>query len=40
MILFGLVQEEMNLDREGVDWRPFIYGAPSGPCRGSPSPPS
>ena len=26
MILFGLVQEQMNADRDEVDWRPFIYG--------------
>ena len=26
MILFGLVQEQTNADREEVDWRPFIYG--------------
>jgi hypothetical protein len=26
MIFFGLVQERVNLDREGVDWRPFLYG--------------
>jgi hypothetical protein len=26
MILFGLVQEQVNLGRERVDWRPFIYG--------------
>ena len=26
MILFGLVQERLNLDRNNVDWRPFIYG--------------
>jgi len=26
MILFGLVMERANLDRETVDWRPFIYG--------------
>jgi hypothetical protein len=26
MILFGLVQEQMNVDRDKVDWRPFIYG--------------
>jgi hypothetical protein len=26
MILFGLVQEQMNADRDAVDWRPFIYG--------------
>lgn len=25
MILFGLVQEQVNADRE-VDWRPFSYG--------------
>jgi hypothetical protein len=26
MILFGLVQEQTNVDRDEVDWRPFIYG--------------
>ena len=26
MILFGLVQEQVNVGREDVDWRPFIYG--------------
>ena len=26
MILFGLVQEQMNAGRHEVDWRPFIYG--------------
>ncbi len=26
MILFGLVQEQVNADRDEVDWRPFIYG--------------
>jgi hypothetical protein len=26
MILFGLVQERMNVGRDEVDWRPFIYG--------------
>ena len=26
MILFGLVQEQVNLGREQVDWRPFVYG--------------
>src|SRR4029079_10452385 len=26
MILFGLVQVQMNADRDEVDWRPFIYG--------------
>ena len=26
MILFGLVQEQTNVDRDDVDWRPFIYG--------------
>jgi hypothetical protein len=26
MILFGLVQEQMNADRDEVDWRPFIHG--------------
>ena len=40
MILFGLVQEQTNVDRDEVDWRPFIYGASSAPCRGSRSPPS
>jgi Heliorhodopsin len=26
MILFGLVQERLNLGRDNIDWRPFIYG--------------
>ena len=26
MILFGLVQEQTNVGRDEVDWRPFIYG--------------
>jgi hypothetical protein len=26
MILFGLVQEQVNVGRETVDWRPFVYG--------------
>lgn len=26
MILFGLVQEQVNLDRDTVDWRPFLLG--------------
>ena len=26
MILFGLVMEYVNVDREKVDWRPFVYG--------------
>jgi hypothetical protein len=26
MILFGLVQEQRNLGRDTVDWRPFTYG--------------
>ena len=26
MILFGLVHEQTNVDRDEVDWRPFIYG--------------
>jgi heliorhodopsin len=26
MILFGLVQERLNLGRDDVDWRPFTYG--------------
>lgn len=26
MILFGLVQERVNVDRDDVDWRPFVYG--------------
>ena len=29
-ILFGLVQERLNLDRSNVDWRPFIYGCAIG----------
>ena len=34
MILFGLVQERLNLARDNVDWRPFIYGcgAPATAC--------
>ena len=40
MILFGLVQEQTNVDRDEVDWRPFIYGCVVGPCRGSRSPPN
>ncbi len=27
MILFGLLQERMNVDRDDVDWQPFIFGA-------------
>jgi hypothetical protein len=27
MILFGLVMEQVNLGRERVDWRPFVYGS-------------
>jgi hypothetical protein len=30
MILFGLVQERVNLDRDQVDWRPFVYGCAVG----------
>lgn len=30
MILFGLAMERVNLDRETVDWRPFIYGCLAG----------
>jgi len=26
MILFGLVQERVNVSRDEVDWRPFAYG--------------
>ena len=26
MILFGLVQERVNVSRDDVDWRPFAYG--------------
>jgi hypothetical protein len=26
MILFGLLQERVNLGRRQVDWRPFVYG--------------
>jgi hypothetical protein len=26
MILFGLVQEQVNVGRREVDWRPFVYG--------------
>ncbi len=27
MILFGLTMERANLEREDVDWRPFVYGS-------------
>lgn len=30
MILFGLVQEQVNVARDEVDWRPFIYGCIAG----------
>ncbi len=30
MILFGLVMERTNLDREQVDWAPFVYGCIAG----------
>jgi hypothetical protein len=30
MILFGLAMERTNLDRERVDWRPFVYGCIAG----------
>jgi hypothetical protein len=30
MILFGLVMERANLDREQVDWAPFVYGCIAG----------
>lgn len=30
MILFGLAMERANLDRETVDWRPFVYGCIAG----------
>ena len=30
MILFGLAMERVNLGRERVDWRPFIYGCLAG----------
>ena len=33
MILFGLVQEQTNVDRDEVDWRPFIYGCVIGATR-------
>lgn len=26
MILFGLLQERVNVGRDQVDWRPFVYG--------------
>jgi len=26
MIFFGLAMERVNVGREGVDWRPFVYG--------------
>jgi hypothetical protein len=30
MILFGLVQERINVGRDEVDWRPFVYGCAVG----------
>lgn len=30
MILFGLVMERVNVGRDTVDWRPFIYGCVAG----------
>ena len=30
MIFFGLVMERANLDRDEVDWAPFIYGCVAG----------
>jgi len=30
MILFGLVMERVNLDRDTVNWSPFIYGCIAG----------
>ena len=30
MILFGLVMERVNVGREAVDWRPFIFGCIAG----------
>jgi len=30
MILFGLAMERVNVGRENVDWRPFIYGCIAG----------
>lgn len=30
MILFGLAMEYSNLDREKVNWRPFVYGCIAG----------
>jgi hypothetical protein len=30
MVLFGLLMERVNIGRESVDWRPFIYGCIAG----------
>lgn len=30
MIRFGLLQERINLARDEVDWRPFLYGCAIG----------
>jgi hypothetical protein len=30
MILFGLAMERVNLGRDSVDWRPFVYGCVAG----------
>jgi hypothetical protein len=30
MILFGLVQERVNVGRRDVEWRPFVYGCVAG----------
>jgi hypothetical protein len=30
MILFGLVMEHVNLHRDRVDWRPFVFGCVAG----------
>ena len=30
MILFGLVMERTNVDRDTVDWKPFVYGCIAG----------
>jgi hypothetical protein len=30
MILFGLAMERANIDRQAVDWRPFVYGCIAG----------
>ncbi len=30
MILFGLIMEQVNRDRDHVDWRPFVFGCIAG----------